>query len=105
MEIKASTILLHTFLIVFFGFSAYTVTHQDCEENPPQVLSCGSTNLIDEKYTDCKISQYEEKNLIFPDKEERYNCAYGNNRIDVPLKKTKCSFSPSNLTTDYRFCS
>ena len=93
------------FLLIYSGFIAYDMLKQDCETNPPMVISCGSTNLIDEGYTDCKLTQRAEKNIIFPDKIEEYNCEYNGIRIQTHLEKTKCNYSPSNLTSDYRFCS
>lgn len=105
---NAGKILTYAIVIFLIGLSVYTaygLLYQDCETNPPMVVSCDSTNLIDEGYSDCKLTQHEENNIIFPDKVRKYNCEYNGNRIEVEFERTKCGYSPSNLTADYRFCS
>ncbi len=93
------------FIVIYSTYTAYGMLNQDCKANPPMVVSCGSTNLIDNGYTDCKLTQHAEKNIIFPDKIEEYNCEYNGARIQTQLERTKCSYTSSNLTADYRFCS
>ena len=105
MELKLNTILIYGFIIIILISIVYALINQDCDKNPPQVLSCSSNNLIDNGYSDCKLIQQAEKNLIFPDKIAKYNCEYNGTRIQTQLERTKCTYSTSNLTTDYRFCS
>lgn len=91
-------------LTIFSVWGLYILTHQDCDSNPPQTFYCSSTNIFDDGYEDCKLVQHKENNLIFPDKKNIYDCEYNGNRIRVEEEKTKCSYSDSNLTSDYMFC-
>lgn len=104
MKINIPFILI-TLIMCYSIFIGYNMLNQDCDANPPMALSCESNNLIDNGYSDCKLTQRAENNIIFPDKVEEYNCEYNGERIQTQMERTKCNYSPSNLTSDYRFCS
>ena len=89
-------------LTVLCLYGVFSLTNQDCDKNPPMVLSCNSNSISDAglNWSNCIKIQKEENNLIFPDKEEKWNC----DGIEIEYHKTKCNYSPSNLTSDYIFC-
>ncbi len=99
---KVTTITIHAIIIVFLCSVAWAVTHQDCEKNQPQTLVCSSNTISDAglNWSTCIKTQRSENNIIFPDKQEKWNC----DGVEIEFHKTKCNYSPSNATVDYRFC-
>jgi len=106
-ELDIKSIIHFGFIIVLVIFGTilyYQWMNQDCDTNPPQHCYYTSNNIIDNNYTDCKTTQYEVDNLIFPDVPRKISCLYNGERIEVEFKETGYKCATSNATKDYRRC-
>ncbi len=93
-------IILSAFIVGFF-----LVMNQDCEKNPPQTLVCNSNNLLDNSLEDCILLEHKDFGFLgFGSHDRIYSCERSGGRVEIEYQETKCKYSMSNLTADYKFC-